>query len=565
MVDYFNSHKSSATFVGHNAIDYDCKWLTVLIPHLDGLFHRDNVLDTVVLSRLQWVGRPDGHSLEAWGTRFKLPKIEHDDFSQYSDEMLSYCVRDVLLTERLYLYLIDQLSHDTWQDAIRIEHRTQWLARSMTEHGFYFDIDEAELMLEEVTIRSRELYNAMVDDFPPKIKLTQLKTKLKREEVPFNPGSPKQVVERLNEFGWQPVEKTKGHIDAERSTNTDPERLAKFRLTGWKVNEVNLSTLPDDAPETCKLLIEWLLVDARKRTLTEWITNYNKHTHRVHGNFNPLGTRTQRWVHSKPNLGNVATAKTIKYNNIHLRNLAIDYGRRMRSLWTVPAGSSFVGVDMESAHLRIFGHLINDKDFIEALVSGRKEDGTDPHTMNKHKIGDICVDRDRAKTFIFTFLNGGGSNKISQIFNCSKKEGKTALDNYIDSYPGLKTLKKDVIPQDADRGYCLGLDGRKIACDSAHHMMGVYLQSAESIIMKYAIDLMCDKLSQGLDKLGISYYIVNVVHDEVLIEVNTTDKEILEWVGTTCSQCITTIGEHFKYNCPLAGEYKVGSNWYEVH
>jgi hypothetical protein len=36
------------------------------------------------------------------------------------------------------------------------------------------------------------------------------------EYIPFNPASPKQRIERLWEAGWEPFEKTKGHIEYER-------------------------------------------------------------------------------------------------------------------------------------------------------------------------------------------------------------------------------------------------------------------------------------------------------------------------------------------------------------
>lgn len=504
-------------WVGHNIIEYDCKWLEYLLDIK--LFDENNTIDTLVLSRLLWVGRPGGHSLESWGERLGVPKDLFDDFSQYSEALLARCDQDVDLNYSVYERLMAKMKdEDRWREVIDVEHRIAWMARRMHEHGFTFNIDQAQLMLDEVTARTQELYNLMVDEFPPKVVETQLKTKVRIDTIPFNPASPKQVVERLNEFGWSPVEKTKGHLQAERDKSP---KLAHFREYGWKVNENNISTLPDITPierfvtecrisvpisggniskttiseikkrgekqreitttqtrnvikitdlndlmaslsktmtgwlmnspdsaefvralsincssitvtpqelcvdfsatdvmatlvgtscmqklrsristsMACNLLVEWLLVDARRRTLTEWLNVYNAETGCIHGKFSPLGTVTQRWIHTKPNMGNVPTAKTIKYNSPHLREIAIDYGARMRSLWTCPKDTWLVGVDMESAHLRIFGHLINDKDFIEALVSGDKALGTDPHTMNKKKLGDLCVDRDRAKTF----------------------------------------------------------------------------------------------------------------------------------------------------------------------
>src|SRR5690606_4829250 len=68
------------------------------------------------------------------------------------------------------------------------------------------------------------------------------------ELEPFNAGSPKQMVERLNEAGWKPTEKTKGHLEHIKARRRWPkedlkaynEKLDQYKLTGWKVSEENL-------------------------------------------------------------------------------------------------------------------------------------------------------------------------------------------------------------------------------------------------------------------------------------------------------------------------------------
>lgn len=92
-------------------------------------------------------------------------------------------------------------------------------------------------------------------------------------------------------------------------------------------------------------------------------------------------------------------------------------------------------------------------------------------------------------------------------------------------------------------------------------MMGTYLQSAESIIMKYAMV----RMKEQLDKLDIEYHFINCVHDEVVIQVNSPDKADAEKVGEVSAECIKWAGEKFKYNCPLAGEAQVGHTWLEIH
>ena len=572
--------------VMHNGIMFDAPVLSRLwginIPS-------ERIEDTLVLSRLMNAKLDGGHSLEAWGQRLGFPKTVFNDFSHFSPEMQEYCINDVKLLMRVHDFIRHKLAGRGFEKAIACEMNSQFIARDMHVNGFRFDIDAARAMHDELQTTCNELLARIRNEFKPRTvpirEVTPRATRhgtisrvgisswyrgddytqfgvgepftlFKWEE--FNPSSPKQIVDRLWEAGWKPVNKTRGHMLAEKAR--DKEAVAKLQRYGWKVDEQNLATLPEDAPESCGLLVEYILTEARRRTLESWMEAYNPLTRRIHGDFNPLGTSTHRCSHSNPNMGNIATAKTIKYNSPRLRDLAIRYGSRMRSMWIADDGAWLVGTDMEGAHLRIFAHLIDDKEFTKALVSGNKKDGTDPHSLNKKKLGDICVDRDRAKTFVFTFLNGGRAPKVAEIFACPFANAKSAIDMFIKSYPGLSKLQKIDIPRDAARGYFTGVDGRLIVNDSEHLMMGMYLQSAESIIMKHA-NIMWRKI---LDMAGIVYKQVNWVHDEWVTEVYGT-REQAEWVGKVQSMCLARVGERFGYRCPLAGEYKVGHNWLEVH
>ena len=540
-------------FIGHNIIGYD----RPCIERLLGVsILRDRVFDTLIASRLLNVAREGGHSLENWGNILGFKKMEHKDFSCYSEEMLEYCKNDVELTARVYRYLrtIIDRNGPAFKRALSTEHNAQSICVDMSRNGFYFEYQSALELDGRLRERLAVLDERIQSSFAPVVKRTQLKTKVKEEIIPFNPGSPKQIVDRLWEAGWKPIEKTKTHAKAKKPTDRD-------RRYGWKVNEVNLSTLPASAPEGFKYLVEHIMLSARRRTLAEWFAAYEPSDHRIHGEFNALGARSHRFTHSSPNMGNIATKKTIKYNTPYLRDLAVSLGGEMRSLWSCPKGSLLVGTDMESAHLRIFAHLINDKAFIRALVEGKKEDGTDPHSVNKKILGDICVDRDRAKTFIFSFLNGAGASKVSEIFACSIEEATAALERFVQAYPGLARLKKKEFPASAKRGYFIGVDGRFVMCDSAHLMMGMTLQNYEAVIMKAANVLWYDRLQRE----NIPFKQVNFVHDEWVTEVQSSDRSVAEYVAKVQCDAIKKVGELFMLNIALSGESKIGTNWLEVH
>ena len=91
-------------------------------------------------------------------------------------------------------------------------------------------------------------------------------------------------------------------------------------------------------------------------------------------------------------------------------------------------------------------------------------------------------------------------------------------------------------------------------------ILGGYLQSGESIIVKNAVIQTCQKLR----KEKVDFKLVNLVHDEVEFEV--IDREgIPEYVANVMCDSIVSVGEILGMNCPLLGSQKLGYNWYEVH
>jgi DNA polymerase-1 len=90
--------KKQDCLIGHNIIGYDLKALWKLYGEWDEV---PLIVDTLVTSRCLWPERTTGHSLDAWGKRLGYEKIEFDDYSQYSTEMLTYCERDVELNVKV--------------------------------------------------------------------------------------------------------------------------------------------------------------------------------------------------------------------------------------------------------------------------------------------------------------------------------------------------------------------------------------------------------------------------------------------------------------------------------
>ena len=360
---------------------------------------------------------------------------------------------------------------------------------------------------------------------------------------------------------------------------------------GWMTNEENLSTLPASAPQAAKDLVKWLTLEGRRKALTEWLkccADDNK----IHGKYWPIGAWTHRMSHSAPNSANISAPLNHpeiskddgliyveqyrkKYGPFSsmleahafegpdltpVESIKARYDAKLRNCWTASEGSWLVGTDAEGIQLRLLAHYMKSKEYVEAICKGDKKLETDIHNMNKKALGPICRTRDHAKTFIYAFLLGASIPKVAEILQCSNKEASQAVNNFLAALPGLKKLKDWTIPNDARRGYFIGLDGRKVKCTSEHHMLAGYLQNGEAVITKHANILWRTRAKAE----GIVFKQVNFVHDEWQTECYGT-KEQAERLGEIQRQAIEDVGIELGVFCPLAGNTKVGKTWLQTH
>ncbi len=593
--------------IGHNLLGYDGPVLRSILG-IDLDYRK--VIDTLIISKLVDYPR-QGHSIEDYGVEFGEEKIKFSDFSQYSKAMEDYCIRDVDICHRVYNKYRSYIDKPEHRSSISLEHQFQLVVNQLHTNGFAFNTAKASKLLEKVTAELAVLDKDILEAFQPRLKLVREVTpketkygtisltsipKVMRQDLPyltvgapfsycswveFNPSSHSQIIRVLNESGWRPIDKTQTHIDTEREVNKLKHRkrdqtldlhlrelyskLQSLSKTGWKVNENNLETLPPSAPVGARLLAKRILLEARRRTLTEWLALVVPETNRIHGKFYGIGAWTHRMAHQNPNTANIPN----EFDTAGKKKL---YGKELRSFWMAPKNRLLVGVDAEGIQLRIFAHYINDPEFTDALVKGRKDDKTDPHSLNQSILGSVCKSRAAAKRFIYALLLGAGLGKLTEILGCSTPETQEALDRLMERYTGWAALKENVFPKDAARGYFTGLDGRKVRIpgDTAggrkHLAMSGYLQNGEAVVMKSATLKWWQKLEDYDAKL------VNFVHDEWQVEC-PNDMKIALTIAEMMSSSLVEVGKDLNLLCPLAGsyynddlkDYTIDTNWSKTH
>jgi len=230
------------------------------------------------------------------------------------------------------------------------------------------------------------------------------------------------------------------------------------------------------------------------------------------------------------------------------------FGLKMREVFIVPNGYNLVGCDAASCQLRMLCHYMGDEEYTKAVVYGKKEDGTDIHSVNMRIAG--CKNRGDAKTLIYAILFGAGDAKLGAQLGCGLKEARKMRKRFMDNLPKLKALVNGLKKAWKARGYLVGLDGRKIFVRSEHMLLVYLLQSAEAIMMKVAT-LFAHKYTAKYDAHMIAH-----VHDEYQWEV--IEKDSVK-VGELLAKAIVKAGEYLNLTLPMDGEFDIGINWKDTH
>jgi DNA polymerase I-like protein with 3'-5' exonuclease and polymerase domains len=490
------------------------------------------------MSQLDEPRREGGHSLASWGERLGFDKGDHEDWSKFSEEMLTYCIRDTEITTKLYRHLkLKELS----KDALELEHATRKHCIQQEVNGWCFDLHGAILLLQDINEDLRNLEDEVHKTFTPlaswKSKTPVLnrwkkgggRTAAYAREVElechtnddgdygywhypeFNLGSRQQVGRYLTHYGWKP---------------------SKFTATG--LPKVDEGTLKDVEIPEAKMIARYLMLQKRQGQVSSWIDVYNHKTGRIHSRVHTMGTVTHRMSSSNPNLQQVTASNK-------------EYGQEMRSLFNVPDGKVIVGADLSGLELRCLAHYMKDADYTEEILSG------DIHTANQKAAG--LKTRDESKRFIYAYLYGGGDFLIGNICGGSKELGKKIKAEFLSNTPALANLRKR-IEIASNKGYIKALDGRKVYVRSSHSALNFLLQSAGAIIAKRAWEIF-HVLADDYD-----YKQLGVIHDEIQIECDPLDADV---IGKLVVDAMESTTKYYKLNCPITGEYKIGKTWNETH
>ena len=353
----------------------------------------------------------------------------------------------------------------------------------------------------------------------------------------FNIMSPKQLGEVLFE---------KLGIKYPKRNNSANKRYQ------YLTNKEILEKIKDAHPIVNKIL--------EYRTLIKLYTNYAvglkneiREDGRIHTIFTQTLTRTGRLSSINPNLQNIPARA--------------EYSRLIRKAFIPDDNSIILSSDYSQVELRIFSSLSDASNLIEAFKNNQDIHAKTASDIFHVPIEDVTKDMRRtAKAVNFGILYGISSFGLSEDLGIDIKTAKEFIDNYLETYPGIKEYM-DKEKQDAYKnGYVKTLMNRKRVIEELQNKNYMVRSAGERIalntpIQGTAADILKKAMVEIYDefkKQGLKSKMLIQVHDELVFNVLNNEVE-------TVKKIVKDIMENtYKLDVPLVVDIETGSNWYEA-
>ncbi len=348
----------------------------------------------------------------------------------------------------------------------------------------------------------------------------------------FNISSPKQL----------------GEILFETMQLHYPKRTKKNYSTAVEI----LEKIKDEHPIIEKIL-SYRLVTKLYATYVEGLKNFILEDGKVHTIYTQTLTRTGRLSSIEPNL-----------QNIPIRN---EYGKLIRKVFTPSKDSIIISGDYSQIELRLLSHMAHVETMIEAF---KKDEDIHTHTASEiFHVPEIDVNSDMrriAKAVNFGIIYGISSYGLSENIGMKTHEAKEFIDNYLETYPGIKEYMDKTVEKAYKDGYVKTLYGRKRVITELNNKNFTIRQTGERIALNTPIQgtsadvikLAMVKLDQEFKKQGLKSKMIIQVHDELVLDALENEKE-------QAIQIMKDVMENIvELEVPLKIDVEYGSDWYQA-
>ena len=281
----------------------------------------------------------------------------------------------------------------------------------------------------------------------------------------------------------------------------------------------------------------------------------NSQTGRIHTSYNQAVTATGRLSSTNPNL-----------QNIPIRD---ELGKPIRAAFVASDSEhTLVAADYSQIELRLMAHLSGDEALIEAFRSN-----ADIHTSTAarlyHKTAEEVTSSERrsAKTANFGIIYGISAFGLAQRLDIPNREAKELIENYFESYPGIKLYMENAVAKAATEGYVETMFGRRrILRDitssnrtvrglAERNAINAPIQGSAADIMKLAMI----EIRRRFKQEGICSKMIMQVHDEVVINTLLSELDAVKRIVKEAMESVATLQIH------LTAEVNSGETWLAAH
>lgn len=583
--------------IGHNILTYDLPAIKKVL----GYEYKGKKVDTLIMSRLQQPNRqppPNArgdakamrspHGLGCWGYRVGRGKPEHEDWDNYSPEMLHRCHEDVMINVDVYHALIAEGKGQTWKPAHMMTFKLFENLQKQEEAGWLLDIPYIKKSIHLLNYWIERIDRIITPHLP--LTMDVLETK------------------KAGEYGWvkKPFMKS-GKYSASVEKHYGDILVIHPLLVGGPFSRI--SSRPIDLGSAAEVK-DWMLSQGWEPAEWNLDDDGNRRSPKmpkdgefpgVESKIGKLYVKRAKSVHRRSNMqgwldrvrpdgrlpsvvSGLADTRRAKHANIaNVPNAEAFFGKQMRRGFIARDGWVLVSADASSCQDRMMANRAGDDAFTKMLLEGSKEEGTDSHTLAQKAINEVLVrfklhpiSRGKAKNFNFGWTFGASDNKLGKMCGGGKEVGAQIREALRNVFPAKAALIDKITAEWRNNakkrmnrwgnveyydGWIAGLDGAPIFIKSEHAVLVYAVQSDEAVYMSAVYNYIHAALEKKF-KWGEDYVVVCYYHDEASVECR---EEIKHEVASIMESCFDKATDYFKLNVKQIGEAAIGNNWLEVH
>lgn len=483
--------------------------------------------DTVVLAKLANENR-SSFALRDLAARKKggIVKFEYmvdaykqmnkvSDYRQIPRELLSeYANADVWNCYLTFITEYEQLEQDGLVDLYDNECELMMALYAMERYGMRTDIEYEKPLKEDLQKLSDDAERAIYEEAGRM----------------FNINSGKQLYDVLMNLG------------------VSPNLISKTDKGNPKLDKDALNTLAEvHDVSIVKKILEYRKYEKLLSTYAEGIYDQRDADNRVHGSINQTEATTGRMSITKPAL------QTLPKKDKRIRRAFIPDDNY--ELWFM---------DLDQVEYRLFAHYARIPDLIASIHNGYDVHAATAALLFNKNVDELIEKvhkgddeanalRSRAKTINFALIYGVGQDHLAEMLKCSPTEASEIKARYFATMPEARVFINTVYNVIKMRGFVKNFYGRRRRLDSddCYKAPNALIQGCAADYIKYKVVAIYKYLMHH----QLKTHLVNIVHDELVIDFNKDELEhvpVLRWM----------LSDFSAFRCPItAGVEKGEPSW----